>query len=50
MTDVLLILLLVGVVVFALCYIRRAKKRGNACIGCPHAKECGGHCGGNEKP
>ena len=22
-----------------------AKKRGEKCIGCPYAKECGGNCG-----
>ncbi len=44
MIDLILILILaaiVGAVVFYLC---RAKKSGVACIGCPHAKQCGGNC------
>ena len=27
-------------------YIVRAKKRGEKCVGCPYARECGGHCNG----
>ena len=27
-------------------YIVRAKKRGEKCVGCPYARECGGKCGG----
>ena len=34
---------IVGAIVF---YLVRAKKRGETCIGCPHAKQCGGKCGG----
>lgn len=37
------ILLIVGAAVF---YIIRAKRRGEKCVGCPYAKQCGGHCGG----
>lgn len=34
-------LLIVVVIVGAACvYIRREKKRGVTCIGCPHATEC----------
>ena len=36
-----LIALIVGLAVF---YILRAKKKGQKCIGCPYAKDCGGHC------
>ena len=25
-------------------YLWRAKKRGAGCVGCPHAKHCGGAC------
>ena len=36
--------ILAGVVV----YLWRAKKRGETCIGCPYAKQCGsGGCGGH---
>lgn len=34
----------------ALFYIVRAKRRGARCIGCPHAKSCGGGCRGGGKP
>ncbi len=37
------ILLIVGAAVF---YIIRAKRRGEKCVGCPYAKQCGGNCGG----
>jgi len=36
------ILLIVGAAAF---YIIRAKARGEKCVGCPYAKECGGKCG-----
>ncbi len=37
-TMILLLVLIVGGAVWA---IVRAKKRGHACVGCPHAGECG---------
>ena len=37
------IVLIVGAAVF---YIVRAKKRGEKCVGCPYARECGGKCNG----
>ena len=37
------ILAIVGGAVF---YIVRAKRRGEKCIGCPYARQCGGKCGG----
>ena len=30
----------------AVFYIVRAKKRGEKCVGCPYARECGGKCDG----
>jgi len=41
MIDFLIILLvavIIGAIVF---YIRREKKKGARCIGCPHAATCG---------
>ena len=35
------IVLTLSVAVF---YIVHAKKRGDKCVGCPYAKECGGKC------
>ncbi len=37
------IFLIVGASVF---YIIRAKRRGEKCVGCPYAKQCGGKCNG----
>ena len=37
------VVLIVGAAAF---YIVRAKKRGEKCVGCPYARECGGKCGG----
>lgn len=34
------------VVVLSGGYIVKAKKSGQKCIGCPHAKTCGGGCQG----
>ena len=49
--DFIVILLIALIVVAALVYIRREKKRGVTCIGCPHAAECAkkkqGGCGTN---
>ena len=43
--DYLLIGLILLIVGLAACYIIRAKKKGQKCIGCPYAKNCGGRCG-----
>lgn len=40
---ILILLCIVGCIVF---YLYKAKKRGETCIGCPYAKQCGGHCSG----
>jgi len=37
------IVLIVGAAAF---YIIRAKRRGEKCVGCPYAKQCGGKCSG----
>lgn len=47
MENVIIIIILVCIVVGIVTYLRRAKKRGDTCIGCPHAKQCGGKCSGN---
>ena len=38
----ILLLIVAGIVL----YLIRAKRRGETCIGCPYAKQCGGKCGG----
>ena len=37
------VLLIVGC---AILYIRKEKKKGVKCIGCPDSKTCSGHCAG----
>ena len=36
-----IILLILGSVFV---YIRKAKKKGTKCIGCPHSESCSGNC------
>lgn len=44
--DILIVLILLVILGGAALYIYKAKKRGQTCIGCPHAKTCGGKCSG----
>lgn len=48
MENVIIIAVVLLIVILAGVYIVRAKKRGEKCIGCPYAKECGGKCGENK--
>lgn len=50
MVDIIVSIILVAIIGAAITYIVRSKKRGEACVGCPCAKECamrksGGGCG-----
>ena len=46
MTDIMVGLLVAVIVGAALLYIRKEKKKGAACIGCPNAGSCGkSRCG-----
>ena len=48
MIDLIVAAIIVAIVAGILVYIYRAKKRGDTCIGCPYAKQCGsGSCGGH---
>ena len=47
MTDLIIIAVVVAIVGFAVFYIRREKRRGVQCVGCPESKTCSGSCGGN---
>ncbi len=38
-----IILIIIGAILF---YLIREKKKGVACVGCPHAKQCAGKCSG----
>ena len=44
MKNLILIVILIAIISCAVYYIYRAKKRGQACIGCPAAKNCNGKC------
>lgn len=44
MENVIVILILLAIVAGIISYLVRAKKRGETCIGCPYAKQCGGKC------
>ena len=46
MENVVVILILVAIASAIVWYLVRAKKRGEKCIGCPYAKQCGGKCNG----
>ena len=46
MADFLIIALVAAIIIAIACYIRKEKKRGVQCIGCPDAKTCGGNCAG----
>lgn len=45
MENVIVVLILVVIAASIICYLIRAKRRGETCIGCPYAKQCGGKCG-----
>lgn len=51
MGDYIILAILVIAIVAIIIYLYRAKKNGQACIGCPHSKQCtsknNSSCGGN---
>ena len=44
--DLLTIAIIVVILGLAIGYIRRAKKKGVKCIGCPDGAKCSGNCAG----
>lgn len=44
MKDAIIVLLIVVITALIIYYLYRAKKRGESCVGCPYAKQCGGKC------
>lgn len=46
MADIILIVVIVGIVGASVWYIRREKKRGVRCVGCPDGGTCSGCCNG----
>lgn len=47
MENIIVIAIVLCVIGSIVLYLYRAKKRGEACIGCPYAKQCGGACSGS---
>ena len=45
MENLGIILLLAAIAGSVIWYLVRAKKRGQSCICCPYAKDCGSKCG-----
>lgn len=43
-----IVIAVVAVIIAAIIvYLRREKKRGSTCIGCPYSKQCSGKCAGH---
>ena len=40
LTDIIAVAVIAAVVGLAVMYIVKERKKGNRCIGCPHAKTC----------
>jgi len=46
MENVIVVLILLAIVTGIIGYLIRAKRKGEKCVGCPYAKQCGGKCSG----
>lgn len=45
MIENVIIIAIVALIISAICvYLYKAKKSGQACIGCPNSKSCKGYC------
>ena len=49
MVDIIVIAVIGAMLLCAGIYIRRQKKRGAVCVGCPYAGQCSGCCGKNKE-
>jgi radical SAM protein with 4Fe4S-binding SPASM domain len=49
MENLIIMLILLAIATSIIWYLIRARKRGEKCIGCPYAKQCGGKCSGENK-
>jgi len=47
MTDWIIAIVLLLIIGGAVLYIRKAKRSGVKCIGCPESASCAGNCAGN---
>ncbi len=48
LADIIIVMVLVVILTAALLYIRKAKKRGVKCVGCPDAQTCAKRRSGEE--
>ncbi len=46
MENAVIVIVLLCIAAGIVYYLYKAKKRGETCIGCPYAKQCGGKCNG----
>ena len=44
MTDFILVFVIAAILTGAILYIRKEKKRGVRCVGCPSGGTCSGNC------
>ena len=44
MKDIVIILIIAAIIGLAVLYIRKEKKSGKKCVGCPCAGSCSGSC------
>ena len=44
MDNIIVIAVIAAILGAAIWYIRKEKRKGAACIGCPHAANCGSKC------
>lgn len=50
MENIIIIAVVLCIIVAIVFFLYRSKKRGEVCIGCPYAKQCGGKCSCEAKP
>lgn len=48
MTDLIIVIILLGLIGAAVTYIVKAKKSGVKCIGCPAGSQCAHKCSGGK--
>ena len=49
LVDYLVIAVIAGILGAAIWYIRKEKKKGTKCVGCPHSGSCSGNCSGRKQ-
>ena len=45
-TDIITLVLIVGILGGAILFLYRARKKGVKCVGCPDSGKCAGNCTG----